>query len=121
MPTGATIGLKESGHATPRDPTYWKAVVYDAFYALFVHEGTSAHWPPPGALLRWVELVLGVSGKEAKRAEYLIRRKIAEFGTKPNAFLRDAVEAVEPRLEGFFRKHLGEEFDRIQFRTGRVR
>jgi len=120
VPTGATIGLKESGHTDPAEPTYWKLVEYTAPYALFVHDGTRPHWPPPGVLLRWVELVLGVTGQEAKRVEFLVARHIAQFGTKPQPFLRDAVQAVEPKLEGYFRKHLGKAFDAIELQVSKV-
>ena len=37
--------------------------------------------PPQGALLRWVEVKTGLSGKEAQRVEYLVRRKIGQKGT----------------------------------------
>jgi len=37
-------------------------------------------WPPAGVLLQWIQLKLGLSGKPAKEAEFLIRRKIGEKG-----------------------------------------
>ena len=36
--------------------------------------------PPAGAMLRWVELKTGLSGKPAQRVEFLIRRKIGKEG-----------------------------------------
>ena len=44
---------------------------------------TSKKWPPKGALLQWMILRFGVSMKEALRKEFLLRRSIAEHGTKP--------------------------------------
>lgn len=36
--------------------------------------------PPPGTLLRWIEVKFGVDGKTAQRLEYVIRRKIGRKG-----------------------------------------
>lgn len=36
--------------------------------------------PPAGSMLRWVEIKTGLSGKEAQRVEFLIRRKIGKTG-----------------------------------------
>ena len=47
-------------------------------------------YPPVGALLSWVEKILGYSGKEAKSVEYLVARKIAKKGYKGKFMFRDA-------------------------------
>ncbi len=50
-------------------------------YAEVVEYGRkSGKYPPPGALLSWVEKKLGYSGKEAKQVEFLVSRKIAKKG-----------------------------------------
>jgi len=36
--------------------------------------------PPAGAMLRWVEIKTGLSGKAAQQVEFLIRRKIGKQG-----------------------------------------
>lgn len=36
--------------------------------------------PPAGSLISWIALKIGATGKEAKRIEYLIRRKIGKKG-----------------------------------------
>ena len=113
VPTGATTDLKLSGERIPAEPTDWATVQYTVPYALYVHEGTRAHWPPPLALLRWVELVLGKAGQEAVRTEYLIRRKIARFGTKPNPWLRNAVDTIRPSVPGIFERRLEEAAERL--------
>lgn len=117
VPVGASIGLnlKQSGDRIPGRPRDWVMVRYDAPYALYVHEGTRAHWPPKGVLVRWIELVLGVHGKEAQQLDYLIRRKIARFGTAPQPWLREAVETVDPHVEGIFARR----FEQAAKRLGR--
>jgi hypothetical protein len=44
--------------------------------------GTWTKWPPHKPILEWVEGKLGLSGKDAKRAAFFIRRKIFRFGIK---------------------------------------
>ena len=118
-PTGVTPGpdsLRQSGTRIPAKPATSVQVVFSAPWALFVHEGTRPHWPPKGVLVRWIELVLGKSEKEAIRLDFLIRRKIARFGTKPNPFLQRAVDAVQPFVEGLFRRAFEEGAARLEAR-----
>ena len=118
-PVGATTGLKDSGHLFPRRPhvagnVAWVQVRYSAPYAMFVHEGTRPHFPPPEALLRWCELVLGIKDeKEARRAAWAIARTIAKYGTKPHTFLRDAAEKVLPSMEAILGRNLKAAFERL--------
>lgn len=56
-------------------------------------------WPPRGALLRWVELKFGVSGREAQRIEYLVRRKIARKGFEGAHMFDRAFEKNLSRLQ----------------------
>lgn len=113
VPAGATVGLKDSGSREPTEPRDWVQVVYSAPYALFVHEGTKAHFPPPDALVRWCELVLGVRGREAKSAAFLVARAISVHGTKPNRFLADAAKEVWPKVEGILARAISGEIDRV--------
>ncbi len=117
VPVGASIGLslKQSGDRIPGRPRDWVMVRYDAPYALYVHEGTRAHWPPKGVLVRWIQLVLGKSSEEAERLDYVIRRKIARFGTKPQPWLREAVDTIMPHVEGIFARR----FEQAAKRLGR--
>jgi hypothetical protein len=39
-------------------------------------------WPPEGALLRWIEVKLGVDERTALQLEFVIRRKIGQKGFK---------------------------------------
>ena len=51
-------------------------------YGEVIEKGRRAgkRWPPEGALLRWIELKMGVDGARAKRLEFVIRRKIGKKG-----------------------------------------
>lgn len=57
-------------------------------------------WPPRGALLRWVEMKFGVSGRAAQRIEYLVRRKIARKGFEGAHMFDRAFEKNLTRLQG---------------------
>lgn len=59
-------------------------------------------WPPKGELIRWIEVKTGVGEVEAKRIEFLIRRKIGRRGF-PGAFMFEkALEANMGRLQDIF-------------------
>lgn len=60
-------------------PKYWR----------YIEHGTRPHWPPPSALMKWIEIkpVIPRPGKNGripttKQLAYLIGRKIATVGTK---------------------------------------
>ena len=79
---------------------YWK----------YVEDDTRPHWPPPDAILKWVEIKPTIprpytlNGKEisAKSLAYLVGRKISEKGTKGT---HDLQRAKEDAL-AFFRQRL---------------
>lgn len=81
-----TVTLKE----------YWK----------YIEDDTRPHWPPPGALLRWVEIKPTIprpytlDGREisAKSLAYLVGRKIAERGTTGT---HDMATAKEQTMAAF--------------------
>ncbi len=51
------------------------------YYGRAVRGGTRPHFPPPAALVPWVEAILGVHGQRAKGVAFLIARKISRKGT----------------------------------------
>ncbi len=119
VPSGASNSLRDSGHRIPPVPTDWAMVRYTAPYAAYVHEGTRPHWPPSGVLTRWIELVLQVKDpKEVKRLDFLIRRKIAKYGTKPQPFLRDAAEEVILTMDDVFQRKFEEAASRLARQFG---
>lgn len=80
-----TINLKE----------YWK----------WVEDDTRPHWPPPSAILRWVEIKPVIPYPDAKgripsprSLAFLIGRKISREGTTGSHDFRDSREAVLTRF-----------------------
>lgn len=66
-------------------------------YGVVVREGRRpGKAPPPGALDDWVRVKLGVPLKMIKSVAFLIGRKIARFGTKPNPYHLAALEEGRP-------------------------
>lgn len=85
---------------------YWKYVEWD----------TKPHWPPPSALLRWIEVkpVLPQPDKNGriptpKQLAFLIGRKIARFGTKGSHTLANTLEEVNARYEQRIRDALAKD------------
>ncbi len=119
VPVGATEALKLSGHRIPPNPTNWAMVRYTAPYAYYVHEGTRAHFPPSDELERWVELVLNITDeKEVKSVAFLIARAISKRGTKPDPWLRNAFEKIEPKAQANLNRKLDEAMGRLRARFG---
>lgn len=70
-----------------------------ADYWRYVEMDTAPHWPPPSAILKWIQAkpVLPRPMKNGKlptpeQLAFLIGRKIAVFGTKGQPDLTDSVE-----------------------------
>jgi hypothetical protein len=77
-------------------------------YGAIVERGRRPGKMPPGGrgnalidrpLLPWIQLKFGVTGKEADRIEYLVRRKIGRVGFKGKAMFFKALWENVPRLE----------------------
>ena len=73
---------------------YWK----------YVEEGTKPHWPPPKAILKWVQIKPVIprpyNGRipSEKSLAFLISRKIASKGTKGT---HDLAQARDSTIEAF--------------------
>ncbi|MEE9197237.1 MAG: hypothetical protein V3U45_03755 [bacterium] len=118
-PVGTTPGpdsLKQSGERIPARASTWVAVVYSSPHAAFVHEGTRPHWPPKGVLVRWIQIKLSKTLEEAKRLDFVVRRKIAGFGTRPNPFLRKAADEVIPFIVSIFERAFADASSRLEQR-----
>ena len=70
---------------------YWK----------YVEEGTRPHWPPPSAILHWIEVKPVIPRPDEKgriptpkQLAYLIGRKIAREGTKGTHDLRETTDTL---------------------------
>jgi len=64
--------------------------------------------PPPGALDRWVHIVLGISNDEAPGVAYLVGRAIARRGIKGRFVFKKAWAKMKPVVERNFAVALDE-------------
>lgn len=82
---GAKGGLLSTvhGEVVQKGAEMVKGVVAtQSAYGEVIEKGRRAGktWPPEGALLKWIELKMGVDAVQAKRLEFVIRRKIGKKG-----------------------------------------
>lgn len=77
-----------------------------ADYWRYVEMDTEPHWPPPSAILKWIQAkpVLPRPMKNGKlptpqQLAFLIGRKIAVFGTKGQPDLTDSVEDMNKAFQ----------------------
>jgi hypothetical protein len=77
-----------------------------ADYWRYVEMDTAPHWPPPSAILKWIQAkpVLPRPLKNGKlptpqQLAFLIGRKIAVFGTKGQPDLTDSVEDMNRQYQ----------------------
>ena len=77
-----------------------------ADYWKYVENGTRPHWPPPSAILKWIEAKPVIPRPDAngriptpKQLAFLISRKISEVGTKGSYDLKQTEDAVIPFYE----------------------
>lgn len=80
---------------------------------LFVELGTKPHMPPVQALVPWVRAVLGVDAKRAPSVAFLVARKIAKKGTKPQKHFEATVAATESQVLRMFEAAAGRIADRL--------
>lgn len=90
--------------------TTYEVVVHLRDYWKYIEDDTRPHFPPPDALLRWVQVKptlprpFILNGKEVspKSLAYLVGRKIAEKGTKGThdlaAAKKDTMDAFKARV-----------------------
>ena len=69
-------------------------------YAEYVEYGRRAgKMPPLKNIIEWARKKLRISGKAVQSAGYLIARKIAQKGTRPQPFFRPALERNSQAIE----------------------
>lgn len=73
------------------DKGLYSLIGTDVEYAIFVHEGTRPHFPPPGKLQPWAGRHGFPGGLEGG---FMVARGIAAYGTKGHPFLTDALASV---------------------------
>ena len=77
-----------------------------SLYIRFVEEGTRPHWPPLAPLAYWAARKFGypVGSPEAKRAGYLVARKISRVGTKGQHFVEKTADAHRAKAQDLMRR-----------------
>lgn len=106
----STIHGEVIGKGTP----IMKGIVgHQSKYGDVIEKGRSAGktWPPEGTLLRWIEMKLGVEGAEARRLEFIIRRKIGKKGFPGRFMFEESLKQGWPVLQKIF-DHYGFEIAR---------
>lgn len=109
------------------DGQMWEVKMDLAEYWRYIEMDTKPHWPPPGVLLKWISYKIPyprplANGKlpTPEQLDYLIRRKIAVFGTKGIPDLTDSVQdmdrAYKERIEAALAKDMGNYLRKV-FRT----
>jgi hypothetical protein len=104
---GASGGLISTihGEVVGKGTPLVKGIVgHQSAYGDVIEKGRRAGktWPPEGALLRWIELKMGVEEEQAKRLEFVIRRKIGQKGFPGAAMFETALKQGWPRLNKIF-------------------
>ena len=114
--TGALLNSVEVH--VDHDGTAYEVKLDLADYWRYVEMDTEPHWPPPSAILKWIQAkpVLPRPMKNGKlptpqQLAFLIGRKIAVFGTKGQPDLTDSVEdmnrAFQERIAAALAKDVG--------------
>jgi len=80
-------------------------------YAVFVHEGTRPHFPPPKALAGWARRH-GMAGKE-----FLIARAISRRGTKARPFLKEGLAESKRKIDSYLNDALAGAVQEIANKT----
>jgi len=104
---GAKGGLASTIHGEvvgKGEPIVKGIVAHQSAYGDVIEKGRTAGktWPPEGALLRWIEVKMGISGEQAKRLEFVIRRKIGQKGFPGAHMFEKALDEGWPKLKEIF-------------------
>jgi hypothetical protein len=105
--SGAKGGLVSTiyGEVIDRGSPVVKGVVAtQSPYGEVIEKGRRAGktWPPEGALLRWIEVKMHAPEEQAKRLEFVIRRKIGRKGFPGVHMFERAITRGWPRLRKMF-------------------
>jgi len=96
--------IKSVGYEVTDD--YRLILKAEAEHAIYVHEGTSGHWPPKGSMRQWVQQVGFAPALSIESRDYLARKSVAEDGTDALPFIDDPLtqnaraiaQALEDRI-----------------------
>lgn len=106
---GAQGGLLASVHGEvigKGTPVVKGIVASSSKYGEVIEKGRTAgkSWPPEGALLRWIEVKMGADEKQAKRLEFVIRRKIGKKGFEGAHMFEKGLSENMPKLIEIFNR-----------------
>lgn len=89
-----------------------------ADYWKFVENDTRPHWPPPSAILKWIEVKPVIPRPDAngriptpKQLAFLISRKIAREGTEGTHDLEETKDNIIPWYKERIEKALGRDME----------
>lgn len=92
----------------------WEVTMTLADYWKYVEDDTRPHWPPVGAILKWVEIKPVIPRPDTngripkpKQLAFLIARKISQVGTKGSHDLKITKENIIPWYRERLSKALG--------------
>jgi len=122
-PTGATGNLRGSItseiRGTPLDLA--GEIFTPLLYGEPVEYGRKPGRPPPSDAIRvWVVRKLGLEGKEADSAAYLIARAIGRRGTQGAHMFQNGIEATQPIADRLFAAIPERVFERIEKQAGAI-
>jgi hypothetical protein len=75
----------------------------DEVYPAAVELGTKPHFPPPSALVRWVEVILRPEPWKVYSVAFNIARKIARYGTRPRGYMRQGFLESKSKVRQIFK------------------
>lgn len=61
--------------------------------------------PPKGALVRWIEVKMGLDSKAAKKIEFVVRRSIARKGFEGRHMVKETLDENIYRIQAIFDRH----------------
>lgn len=70
-------------------------------HAVFVHQGTRPHWPPPGPIQKWVALKMRrgmLETDDIRSTAFLVSRAISRRGTRARPFLAVSLRSQQSRM-----------------------
>lgn len=119
---GSEIGLFKSvaGEVLDQGSSVIKGIVgHSKSYGEVIEKGRrpGKAMPPEGVLLQWIQLKMGLSGKSARRVEFLIRRKIGRKGFPGIHMFERAYTENRGKIQKMFEKsgfEISEDLGRVE-------
>lgn len=96
---GSEVWSEGAGSIVGKVGSTLKAEIYPSVMEFGRRSGKA---PPPGALDRWVHLVLGIPEKEAPGVAYVIGRKLKARAMPGHFFMKIGFERSKERIMQFF-------------------